>query len=373
MPLFLLSVPVLVTLYLTYRYYPSLGGRPNKLQKHKAAQSANHDHAKNRFINYIPTPMDMDSGAMRSMLRDQFNRSITAAAKPSKTLKLKTPSLPGGAHDEPRVTWLGHSSMLVYLAGKTILLDPMFGKAASPFSSVGPKRFKADQPYKVEDLPKVDIVCISHDHYDHLDYPTIKKLSKMVQMFFVPLGVGAHLERWGVSPSHITELDWWEERMFQGLKFACTPARHFSGRTLTDRARTLWASWVVIDTHTRLFFSGDTGYGPHFKKIGQKYGPFDLTMMECGQYDRRWPNIHMQPEQTAQAHIDVRGARLLPMHWGVFKLAFHGWSESVERLLAAAKQHGSTVVTPALGQTIAIKGALQPAVTSAWWEAYKNA
>jgi L-ascorbate metabolism protein UlaG (beta-lactamase superfamily) len=265
---------------------------------------------------------------------------------------------------------LGHSTILLQLQGVTVLFDPIFGKAASPFRFAGPQRFKAAQPIRLQDLPQVDVVCVSHDHYDHLDYYTVKRLKRTVRMFFVPLGVGAHLERWGVEPSRITELDWWEESAYNGLQFACTPSRHFSGRTLTDRFKTLWCSWAVTDGTTNIFFSGDTGYGPHFKKIGKKYGPFDLTLLECGQYDYRWPNIHMQPEQTAAAHADLHGKLLLPMHWGTFKLAFHAWSEPVERVLKAAYERGEQVTTPRIGETVVLSGAHYP--TARWWEAYKS-
>jgi L-ascorbate metabolism protein UlaG (beta-lactamase superfamily) len=313
--------------------------------------------------------MGIQKGELRSMMRDEIRMRSHQAARPPRPLRITAVNAPDNLPGQPaQVTWLGHSTMLLYIHGKTLLCDPVFNKMASPFSFIGPKRFAAKNPVTVEDLPPVDAVCISHDHYDHLDHQTIKKLKRAARHFFVPLGVGAHLERWGVAPARITELDWWEETTFEGLKLACTPSRHFSGRTLTDRFKTLWASWVISDGKTNVYFSGDTGYGAHFKKIGKKYGPFDLTMLECGQYDTRWPNVHMTPEQTATAHLDLHGKRMLPMHWGAFRLAFHTWTEPVERVLVAAAANGSHVVTPRLGETMDIIAKAYP--TAQWWSTY---
>lgn len=189
-------------------------------------------------------------------------------------------------------------------------------------------------------------------------------------MFLVPLGLAAHLQRWGVSDRQIVELDWWDERSFAGFKFVCTPARHFSGRTLTDRFATLWCSWVIESRQTKLFFSGDSGYGPHFRQIGDNYGPFDLTLLECGQYDPLWPNIHMMPEQTIQANQDLRGKRMIPMHWGAFVLAFHSWTEPVKRVLAAGAKTRAIIITPKIGETVAFQSDDYP--TAAWWEQYEN-
>jgi L-ascorbate metabolism protein UlaG (beta-lactamase superfamily) len=353
-----------VALYAFYRYYPPFGGRLDKVRKARARSSVN--YARRKFINYMPTDMDMGAAAVRTILRDQFHRA--PHRKPARPLEPRLPLHPVATQDV-HVTWLGHSAVLVHMRGKNLLLDPMLGKTASPFPSVGPRRFKGAAT-TIDDLPQIDVVLISHDHYDHLDYSSIKKLKHKANQFFVPLGVGAHLERWGVDAKRITELDWWEEVVLDDLKFICTPSRHFSGRTLTDRFKTLWASWVIDGGDTRLFFSGDTGYGPHFKKIGQKYGPFDLTMMECGQYDRRWANIHMMPEQTAAAHADLRGKLMLPMHWGTFRLAFHDWTDSVERVLTAAGKIGARVATPRIGETFVATSSAYP--TSAWWKQYES-
>ena len=344
-----------------FRMYPPFGGRSAR-----TLWASSKNFQKRIFVNQIPTPMDISIGGMVSIFRDMARKDLLRRPpKPLKPEPLTAQALL--AAKQPALVWFGHSASLIRIQNKTLLLDPMLGPAASPFPFAGPKRF-SPSPITAEDLPPIDAVLISHDHYDHLDYPTIKKLRSKVTMFFVPLGVAAHLRKWGVRSDQITELDWWSEVKFEGLKLVCTPSRHFSGRTLTDRFMTLWCSWVINAGDTALFFSGDTGYGPHFKEIGKKYGPFDLTLMECGQYDHRWPNIHMLPEQTFAAHQDLRGKRLFPLHWGAFMLALHPWADSVERIRKAAEPTKTEVMTPKIGQVVPIKAASFP--SSAWWKDY---
>lgn len=261
------------------------------------------------------------------------------------------------------ITWLGHSAFLIEIDGKRLLLDPMMGDIASPIRFIGPRRF-SELPISVDELPHIDAVLISHDHYDHLDLGTIKKLSEKTDHFFVALGVGAHLERWGVPADKITEMDWWEEATFNGLTFASTPSRHFSGRGLTDRMKTLWTSWVILGNQDRIFFSGDTGYFNGFKEIGNKYGPFDITLMECGQYNELWPNIHMMPEQTVQAHIELKGKLLMPIHWGAFTLAMHSWTDPIERAIKKAKELKVPVTTPRIGEPVILH---QKVPKKVWW------
>lgn len=269
-------------------------------------------------------------------------------------------------HNDPNTlsaTWFGHSSFLLEMDGKKLLLDPMFGPAAGPFS-FATKRFNDTLPLSMNDLPAIDAVLFSHDHYDHLDYPTIVEIKDKVGHFFVPLGLGSHLEHWGVEPEKITELDWWEEVEFEGFTFASTPAQHFSGRGLSDRNSTLWTSWVIIGKKQRIFFNGDSGYFGGYKKIGEKYGPFDLCMMECGQYNEMWSEIHMMPEESHQAFLDLKGEVMMPIHWGMFKLGMHPWTEPIERVTAAAEKHGSIVATPMVGESIIIG---KPIPQKPWW------
>lgn len=264
-----------------------------------------------------------------------------------------------------RVTWLGHSSMLVELEGRRVLFDPVFGERCSPSSFYGPRRFFAP-PLPVSELPELDAVVISHDHYDHLDQVTIEGLRDRGVEFVTPLGVGAHLELWGVPPERITELDWWQETQLGELRLVSTPARHFSGRGLRDRNATLWSSWALIGREQRVYFSGDTAMFPGFQEIGERLGPFDLTMIEVGAYDAAWADVHLGPEQAVAAHQALRGKLMVPVHWGTFNLALHAWTEPAERLLVAAEKAGVRVVTPKPG------GFVEPARETElvrWWPA----
>lgn len=354
---------LIVATYLLFRLYPAFGGRSNGERKARMTESPNWRGGK--FVNLIPTSMNLPISELLGLLRQQLSNRRNL--RPPKPLAPEHPSTELLVQAEPpRITWFGHSAFLLQIAGKRLLLDPMLGKSPSPFTSIGPKRFGGGLPVEIADLPHIDAVIISHDHYDHLDYPSIANLKHKVDKFFVPLGIGAHLERWGVLSENIVELDWWDEYVYEGLSLVCTPSRHFSGRTLTDRFATLWASWVIKGEDASVFFSGDTGYGPHFKQIGDKYGPFSLTLMECGQYNEYWPNVHMMPEQTVQAHLDLRGEKMIPMHWGAFVLALHAWNEPAERVLAAAEKNGSTVLTPRIGQVLPFMD--ESITTGRWWK-----
>ncbi|MDX9880742.1 MAG: MBL fold metallo-hydrolase [Prolixibacteraceae bacterium] len=264
-----------------------------------------------------------------------------------------------------RVIWLGHSTTLIEMDGVLVLTDPVFSERTSPFSFAGTRRFDSVFHYDIENLPEPDLVIISHDHYDHLDRKTVLKLKDKKAHFVMPLGVGAHFDRWGFSSDRYTELDWDGEFLWQNkLKITATPARHFTGRGLTDRFKTLWASWVLKSGDSSVFFSGDSGYFLGFKDIGSRFGPFDLCILECGQYNDGWPYIHMAPEETAQAHLDLKGKLLLPVHWGKFRLSLHHWTEPVERILKAASANGSRVTTPRIGEQIII-GKHTPQIN--WW------
>jgi L-ascorbate metabolism protein UlaG (beta-lactamase superfamily) len=254
-----------------------------------------------------------------------------------------------------RATWLGHSTVLVEIDGARILFDPVWARRASPSSLIGPERFH-EPPLALEDLPPLDAIIASHDHYDHLDRGVVRELARSAAQsrarFVVPLGVGAHLEKWGVAPERITELDWSESVTVGPLKLTATPARHFSGRGLSDRNHTLWASWSVAGPAHRVFHSGDTGPFAGVADIGATHGPFDLTFIKIGAYGETWPDIHLTPEQAVDAHAKLRGRALLPIHWGTFNLAFHAWDEPAERVVVAATAAGAQVIMPSPGESV---------------------
>ncbi|TLP55900.1 MULTISPECIES: MBL fold metallo-hydrolase [Pseudomonas] len=258
---------------------------------------------------------------------------------------------------------LGHSTILLKLRGHFFLTDPVFAERASPVQWAGPLRFHAP-PLAIEDLPPLAAVILSHDHFDHLDEQAIRRLAPRTEQFLAPLGVGELLMEWGVPRSKVRQLDWWQEAQVQGVRFIATPAQHFSGRGLFDSNRRLWASWVVIDAGLRLFFSGDTGYFEGFRQIGERYGPFDITLMETGAYNLAWPHVHMQPEQSLQAHLDVRGRWLLPIHNGTFDLSTHAWQEPFERILALTLAANVALCTPQMGERVSLDS---PHTGQNWW------
>jgi L-ascorbate metabolism protein UlaG (beta-lactamase superfamily) len=268
-----------------------------------------------------------------------------------------------------RITWMGHSTVLAEIDGHRVLFDPVWGERCSPFAFVGPKRLHP-VPVPLSALGPVDVVVISHDHYDHLDMPTIKALAGTDTVFAVPLGVGAHLERWGVPADRLRELDWSESATVAGLRLTASPARHFCGRGLRNRQDTLWASWVVTGDRHRIFHSGDTGYFAGFHDIGAEHGPFDVTMIQIGAYSDFWPDIHMTPAEGLRAHLDLQGGRphgvLLPIHWGTFNLALHAWAEPGEWTEYEAEEAGQAVAFPRPGEPFEPAGRL-PA--EAWWRA----
>lgn len=261
-----------------------------------------------------------------------------------------------------RVTWLGHSTMLIEIDGHRVLTDPNWSDRASPLSWIGPKRWYPP-PIQIGQLPRIDAVLISHDHYDHLDYPTITVMKAWSNVFIVPLGIGAHLEYWGIPAARIVELDWWESTRVRGLEIVCTPTRHASGRMLTQNG-TLWSSFALIGAEHRAYFSGDTGLFPAMKEIGERLGPFDVTMIEVGQYHASWPDWHIGPEQAVTAHGWLRGKAFFPMHWGLLTLAYHGWTEPIERVLVAAEEKNVSVLASRPGQQVE-PGA--PLPLERWW------
>lgn len=270
-----------------------------------------------------------------------------------------------------RATWLGHSTVLLELDGWRVLTDPVWGPRASPFRLLGPRRFQP-MPVKLRDMPVVDVIVISHDHYDHLDYPTIRALAASDVPFVTSLGVGAHLQAWGIAPDRITELDWWESHAVPGtgLTITAAPSQHFSGRRLNHRNDTLWSSMVVAGTDHRVFFSGDTGLTTEYATILRRLGPFDLVMLEVGAFHPSWGDIHLGPANALEALALLGNPPFLPVHWGTFALATHAWDQPAEALLADHRTNGTMLLMPRLGQP------LEPAhgpVATPWWRVIGNA
>ncbi len=340
--------------------WPALGAKPSGERLARIERSP--QYRGGRFANTLPT---VHSG-MSVAAATEFFFGGSAHRTPDAPL----PTVPRTAGDfaEPvaglRVTWLGHSTLLVELEGARVLVDPVWGERASPASFFGPKRFYAPL-LALADLPPLDAVVISHDHYDHLDEGTVRALAERVPRFVVPLGVGSHLERWGVDAARITELDWWERAEAGGVALVSTPARHFSGRFLTDRDATLWSGWAFVGREHRVFYSGDTALAPEFAEVGERLGPFDVSLVEIGAYNAAWADVHLGPEQAVAVHRMVRGGLLVPVHWGLFDLSVHGWTEPVERLRRAAEQAGVRVALPRPGESVTL-GAVPDAP---WWPA----
>lgn len=315
------------------------------------------------FQNIDPTDVMRRDASYTDWLVDNFRKP--ADVEPTYLLpsvQTNLAALPGSGTS---VVWFGHSSYLLKSEGITVLVDPVFSGYASPVSIFG-KAFPGTNTYTATQMPPIDVLVLTHDHYDHLDYQTLVALRNRVTRVVVPLGVGAHLERWGYDPARITELDWTEAvSISEGFSFTAVPARHFSGRGL-KRGGSLWSAYVLDINAQRIFLGGDSGYGPHFKTIGQQYGPFDLALLECGQYGRDWPTIHMFPNEVAQAARDLHTKVLLPVHWAKFALGFHPWREPIRQLTEAITPADSfALTTPRIGQPVQLGGTLPQ---ERWWE-----
>lgn len=319
-----------------------------------------------RFTNERAVPVMRDAGAMWSVAREWVRPGVQRAPRcPLPLFEGAAATLKKPAESGLRLTWLGHSSVLVELDGHRVLTDPHWSARASPSTWVGPRRFHPP-PLALGDVPPLDAVVISHDHYDHLDMETVQALAGRTQRFVVPLGVGAHLERWGIPAAQVVELEWWQAEVLpSGLQLVATPAQHFSGR-VSQNNPTLWASWALVGEHHRVFFSGDTGLTPAFEEVARRYGPFDVSMLEVGQYDERWGAIHLGPRGALEAHRMLAARWLLPIHWGTFELGLHAWSGPAEDTVTLAPGAGALVLTPRLGQPVEPEAAptLEP-----WWRA----
>lgn len=346
------SVLALVAYVLSW---PDFGGTMagKTLERARKSLQWNGEHFQN---DPIQPAFDLMTN-LKEMAGDQVRQP--PAPFPLQRPKLEKQPAPG-----LRAYWFGHATVLVEIDGFRVMSDPMLTDHAFPVHLVAPERFNPP-PLRVEELPRIDAVVVSHDHFDHLDMATIQALAERGSHFYVGLGVGAHLRTWKVPEQRIHEMDWWESERVGGLRIHCTPARHYSGRTGINKS-TLWASWVIEGSKHRVFHSGDSGYGPHFKAIGKRRGPIDLSLIKIGDYgnDRAWEDIHMIPENSIRAHLDLGAKTLLPIHWGTFELSYHAWNEPIERATKAAERHHVDMVTPFLGQVFSFG---EPFQSQRWW------
>ena len=350
---------LLITLYL--KFHPQFGGTIQSKDKVKYIRSKHWDGQK--FVNLTMTTMDIELSTLPKLLYRQFtNTKVRSPQKPIPVQPFDAATFNSHLH-LPKFIWYGHAVLLLQLNGKNLLIDPMFGSDTTPIAPVTSKRFSENTLAIIDQLPPIDAVLITHDHYDHIDYASIQKLKGKVDTYFVSLGAARHFESWGIAPTTIQEFDWWDDIEFHGIKITFTPSRHFSGRGLFDRAKVLWGGWVFQTNQHTIYWSGDGGYGEHFKLIDEKFGPFDWAFMECGQYNEAWRQLHLFPEESVQAGIDAKGKICIPYHWGGFALAMHPWKEPVERFVMAAKEVELGICTPQIGEVVVLGD--EP--SEEWW------
>lgn len=326
----------------------TFGSLPRGLDKERINQSPNYNGKK--FINPVPTSMKMDF----KKIWKEYSKSRKIEKKPSFQVPVKkifkedfapTPA------KNLKVLWLGHSSTLVELNEVRILIDPILSIRASPFTRTGVKRLH-ETPLEIADIPEMDVILLSHNHYDHMDYPVIRNMADRELTFCIPLGVGATLKKWGINKKQIHEFDWYDKLNIKGVEFTSIPACHFSGRLFRDRDKTQWCSWGVKGKESSFFHSGDSGYFDGYMELGDRYGPFDISMVSIGSYNELWAHIHTSPEEAIKIHEYLKAKYLLPIHWATFNLALHSYIEPIERLLVKAKETKTTLLLPKPGEWV---------------------
>ncbi len=339
------------------------GGKVTKEYERQYELSENWKDGK--FQNLEETEMDMPIGKIAGVIYKQLTKK---GQKP----KANLPIIPFDKEafleptDAAKFIWYGHSVVLLRMNQKTILIDPMLGEDTTPIAPIGNKRFSENSLSLIDDFPIIDLIILTHDHYDHLDYDSIQKLKHKTNKYYVALGLKRHLVRWGVEADLITEFDWWDEVMYEGIGITFTPTRHFSGRGLTDRVKCLWGGWVFKTKKENIWFSGDGGYGKHFKDIGDRLGPFDFAFMECGQYNEEWRPIHLFPDECIQAAVDAQARKAMPVHWAGFALSYqHTWTQPADEFVKFAKEKKFDYLLPSIGQIFTYTDTLQ----EEWWKA----
>jgi len=356
-PVIIIILAVIIVVYF-FMQQKIFGRTPDAETAERITASANYRDG--AFQNLSITEVTRKGASYPKMIIQFLN-------KPKNNTALQIPSIKtdlSNLDDEyPVIVWFGHSSYLIKYKGTNILVDPVFSGHASPFSS-SVKAFPGSDIYKAEDMPAIDMLIITHDHFDHLDYKAVLALQPKVKHIYTSLGVASHLKYWGIANTKITEFDWWEsEKTGKNIQLTAAPARHFSGRKFA-RGKTLWSSFILELNNYKIYIGGDSGYDSHFKTVGEKFGSFDIAILECGQYGKDWPYIHMMPEEVAQAAKDLNAKLLLPVHWGKFSLSLHPWNEPIERLLKAATENNLQVTTPMIGEPVVLQRSLPQ---NKWW------
>lgn len=344
------------------RFFKQFGG--SLTDNLKAEYSRSPQWKKKKFYNYKKTGVDIKPWDVPKLLyRQLFEKKGRMPKEPLSIVPFDkdafmAPSL------EAKFIWFGHSVVLLRIDGKTILIDPMLGPNAAPVAPFAVARFSENTLDIIDDLPEIDLMLLTHDHYDHLDLTSMERLMPKIKKYYVALGAARHLVKWGVSKNEITEFDWWDTQTLEGIEITYTPTRHASGRAISDQSCCLWGGWSIKGAAENIWFSGDGGYGDHFKMIGERLGPFDFAFMECGQYNELWHNIHLFPEESVQAAMDVGVAKIMPVHWAGFALALHHWKEPVERFTTEAKKQNQLYITPQLGEIFTLGSEMQ----TSWWK-----
>ena len=349
---FLSVICIIFFSYFWIKVRPRLGANPSGKYLSQISTSPNYDKKKSKFVNFqesliIEAEKNVDT--WKILFEFLFSKNQVT---PKEKIPQVIPDLNqfASAKEGVQLIWFGHSTFLININGKIILIDPVFSNSASPVDFLV-QRFQ-DPVVALKNLPKIDAIVISHDHYDHLDSRTIASFKGSEVHFFVPLGIASHLESWGIKKTSIQELDWWESTLWEGIEIVCTPAQHFSGRVSTYENKTLWASWIMKSDQHNIYYSGDSGYGPHFKEIGEKFGPFDISLIENGQYDDQWKPVHLHLSESAQAYFDLKSKAMIPIHWGMFNMALHNWYDPIEEIEKFAEQRNINLLTPKIGQLI---------------------
>lgn len=362
-----LLLGLLIGVVVAIPVYKALGTSPSEVEQKKFEQSTHYDSQHHIFLNRraeIFNKMDKRP-KFKGMGIIKFLFGNDNHQRPDKGLPVIKPDLKSfkQTSDQIKVIWFGHSTFLLNLKGKMILIDPILSNYSSPIPFLI-KRFQPP-PLDLKEMPHIDTVVISHDHYDHLDRETILSFLGKDTRFMVPLGVGAHLVGWGIERNRISEFDWWDTKKVGEFEFISTPAQHFSGRSFKNRNKTLWGGWVIKYDDKSIFYSGDSGYDIHFKQVGEKYGPFDVAFIENGQYHKAWKEIHLLPEEGVQAFYDLKAKVFFPVHWGAFKLSVHPWYEPIRKVYSFSVEKKFPLVAPKIGTIVEIG---ESYVQKPWWE-----